>query len=83
MMSVAAISSLTGSLAWICSYPFDAIKNTIQSGKTWDEVKLQVSREGVVTKLFKGCTTSTGRAMLVTSSRMISYEWITQLMNKQ
>ena len=47
MVSVAVTSSLTGGLAWICSYPFDTIKTMIQSGKTWEEVKLQVhqSRE--------------------------------------
>jgi solute carrier family 25 carnitine/acylcarnitine transporter 20/29 len=79
LLHVAAISSLTGGLAWVASYPFDTIKTVMQGSR--DPVLLRAAvrdlwKRGGWKAFYKGCGASTGRAMLVTSTRMIVYESI-------
>jgi hypothetical protein len=88
---VAMTSSLTGALAWVASYPADTIKTVCQAqGLSFQEATKQVwyrqqqqrkgsgngAGRGSISNFYKGCGTSTGRAILVTTSRMIAYEWI-------
>uniref|UniRef100_A0A7R9ZMX7 Uncharacterized protein n=1 Tax=Craspedostauros australis TaxID=1486917 RepID=A0A7R9ZMX7_9STRA len=70
---VAAAASVTGGFAWIVSYPFDTIKTVRQARPElgYREI-LQMTRGN----LFRGCATSTGRAIMVTSLRMIVYDLI-------
>ena len=68
---IAAASSLTGGLAWIISYPFDTMKTVIQSSSTLT-YKQAIRKIGG--HYYRGCLASTGRAVLVTSLRMIVYE---------
>mmetsp|Transcript_22288 Transcript_22288/g.39198 ORF Transcript_22288/g.39198 Transcript_22288/m.39198 type:complete len:265 (-) Transcript_22288:973-1767(-) len=82
LLSVAVISSITGAFAWVVSYPFDSVKTMIQSGRSWQQVNAALQKYGWGL-LYKGCATSTGRAMLVTSSRMVVYEWTLNVMMKQ
>jgi solute carrier family 25 (mitochondrial carnitine/acylcarnitine transporter), member 20/29 len=68
---IAAASSLTGGLAWIISYPFDTIKTVIQSSSI---LTYQQALRKIGGSYYRGCLASTGRAVLVTSLRMIVYE---------
>lgn len=79
LLSVATISSITGALAWVVSYPFDTTKTLIQSGKSMSAVTSLLQSNGL-SSFYKGCAASTGRAMVVTSSRMIAYEWVSRLL---
>lgn len=84
LLRVAAVSSLTGGLAWVACYPFDTIKTVMQGSRldsssssatiTFRDTARGLWREGGYNAFFKGCGASTGRAMLVTSTRMIAYE---------
>lgn len=86
LLRVAAASSLTGGLAWVACYPFDTIKTVMQGAcrapsssspaPTFRDTARQLWRAGGYNAFFKGCGASTGRAMLVTSTRMIVYESI-------
>ena len=85
---IVAVSSLTGALAWIASYPFDSMKSIIQAevsgGRDMTMRRILVDRwktNGGIMSLFRGCGASTFRAMLVTSVRMVMYEWTTSLVN--
>ena len=75
---IAAASSFTGGLAWVASYPFDTIKTIVQSSSTkvtsGSNYKAAMSRVGSYSKYYRGCGASTGRAVMVTSLRMIVYE---------
>lgn len=85
LLSVALRSSTTGAMAWVISYPIDTIKTIVQSGgvgvgggreaKTRSYYSVWESIPSM-SQLYKGCGTSTFRAILVTSSRMIAYEWV-------
>jgi solute carrier family 25 carnitine/acylcarnitine transporter 20/29 len=75
LLSVALTSSMTGALAWVASYPCDTVKTMIQSGKTFQHVGKSWNSEGWKW-FYRGCLASTSRAILVTSSRMVAYEWI-------
>jgi solute carrier family 25 carnitine/acylcarnitine transporter 20/29 len=82
LLTVAAISSFTGGLAWVASYPLDTIKSILQASTnriTIREAFHQIWSTGGYKAFYRGCGASTGRAMLVTSIRMISYEWILTL----
>lgn len=69
---IAAASSLTGGLAWVVSYPFDTIKTVVQSSRRNLSYKQAMQRIGGA--YYRGCAASTGRAIMVTSLRMIVYE---------
>lgn len=81
-VQVAATSSITGALAWIASYPFDTVKSILQGSLQVQhrvsvaDTVLTLFRSGGVSAFYRGCLSSTGRAMLVTSLRMITYEAI-------
>lgn len=74
-VQVALTSSLTGALAWAASYPFDTIKSVIQGDRlTMTKALRSIHGRGGLAAFYRGCLPSTGRAMLVTSLRMITYE---------
>lgn len=85
LLWVAATSSVTGALAWVTSYPCDTVKSVLQGSKedmsVRDGVRELWSRGGI-SAFYRGCLASTGRAMLVTSTRMLGYEWIMGLLSK-
>lgn len=72
---IAAASSVTGGLAWIASYPFDTIKTVMQSSSS---LSYRQALAQIGNGYYRGCGASTGRAMLVTSLRMIVYEMVLQ-----
>eukprot|EP00566_Odontella_aurita_P025848 CAMPEP_0113551450 /NCGR_PEP_ID=MMETSP0015_2-20120614/14532_1 /TAXON_ID=2838 /ORGANISM="Odontella" /LENGTH=115 /DNA_ID=CAMNT_0000452345 /DNA_START=82 /DNA_END=429 /DNA_ORIENTATION=- /assembly_acc=CAM_ASM_000160 len=84
---IAAASSLTGALAWVASYPFDTVKSVVQGSDrrmSSIEAAAQIRREGGGWRAFyRGCGTSTWRAMLVTSSRMVVYEAVRDLLSNE
>jgi hypothetical protein len=80
MGHIMMISSFTGACAWICNYPFDTLKTVIQ-GRTTTQKGISMGdafrtiwKSGGVRAFYRGVTASTGRAMLVTSVRMLAYE---------
>lgn len=76
-VQVAATSSLTGALAWVASYPFDTVKSVVQGSRRQSgilEAFVSIHNRGGAWAFYRGCLSSTGRAMLVTSLRMITYE---------
>jgi len=95
LLRVAMVSSMTGGLAWVVSYPFDTIKTVMQGssivGTTTTNAtntNTAITFRSTVRSLwkingykafYKGCGASTGRAILVTSMRMIVYEFIKSL----
>ena len=86
MSYVVLISSFTGACAWICNYPFDTVKTAMQSSDTNKRLKLRdairsIYNSGGLKAFFRGIGSSTVRAMLVTSSRMLAYEKTIQLLN--
>jgi len=82
VLFVAGTSAVTGAMAWVASYPFDVAKTMIQSGSSFQQVRGMWERNsldgggGGLKAFFRGCLPSTGRAMLVTSSRMIAYDQV-------
>lgn len=87
MGTVVLVSSFTGACAWICNYPFDTIKSVIQAqgaaGKTitMRSAMRSIYKSGGWKAFFRGAGSSTFRAMLVTSSRMLAYEKTIQLIS--
>ena len=77
---VLVVSSMTGALAWVASYPFDTVKTIVQADRTVStaEAASRLYRLSGVKGFFRGAGASTFRAMLVTSSRMVAYEMTLQ-----
>ena len=94
MGDVILISSFTRACAWIANYPFDTVKTVIQAGgvsssttrqhtkiNMTDTIRL-VYNSGGFRAFWRGVGSSTFRAMLVTSSRMLAYEKTIQMLNR-
>uniref|UniRef100_A0A7S0ISV8 Mitochondrial carrier protein n=1 Tax=Calcidiscus leptoporus TaxID=127549 RepID=A0A7S0ISV8_9EUKA len=85
LMVVAAASASTGALAWIASYPFDAVKS-VQQGKPVGKLATttiasafhEIHQRGGWGSFYRGVTASTCRAVLVTCSRLVAYEFVMQ-----
>ncbi|KAL7538040.1 hypothetical protein ACHAXR_013099 [Thalassiosira sp. AJA248-18] len=89
---VVLISSFTGAFAWICNYPFDTVKTVMQAAVVSPSTQHQHERvtlkyairsiynSGGWKAFFRGAGSSTLRAMLVTSSRMLAYEKTIQML---
>jgi len=96
--TIAAVSSVTGGLAWVVSYPFDTVKSVMQ-GRAPSKPRVSIpnavralyynaasessksppsarKKKGDLSAFYRGCAASTGRAVLVTSSRMLTYEFV-------
>jgi len=75
---IMVISSFTGACAWIGNYPFDTVKSVMQANATQNiTIKSEIQsihKSGGFKAFFRGVGSSTFRAMLVTSSRMLAYE---------
>ena len=74
-LQVAAVSSVTGGMAWVASFPLDSIKTVVQGSDV--SIRLAIARiaeRGGLSAFYRGCLSSTGRAVLVTSLRMIAYD---------
>jgi solute carrier family 25 carnitine/acylcarnitine transporter 20/29 len=79
---IIGVSSFTGALAWIASYPFDTIKTVVQSSdKNTTQAVKYIYKSGGWKSFYRGCFASTGRAMLVTSIRMVAFEWTSRLLS--
>ncbi len=80
---VALTSASTGALAWFACYPFDTVKS-LQQGQppTASPAKRSVGAAFAALQVqglsafYRGATSSTLRAMLVTCSRLVAYEWL-------
>ena len=83
LFEVALTSSLTGALAWVSSYPLDTIKSVVQGGgrhaRGIRQAATSIYKRGGLSAFYRGCLSSTGRAILVTSLRMITYEQVCQM----
>jgi len=83
---IVLISSFTGAFAWISNYPFDTIKTIIQANTTQKKITVRdairsIYNSGGYQAFWRGVGSSTFRAMLVTSTRMLAYEKTIQLLN--
>ena len=88
MGQVVLISSFTGACAWICNYPFDTLKTVMQGKGAHESIPMKTAflsiwNSGGAKAFFRGVKTSTGRAMLVTSTRMLVYEKTIQLLREK
>lgn len=97
MGEVILMSSFTGACAWLCNYPFDTIKTVMQAGgiasvkSSTSSAQQRISMKSAIQSIYKsgggwrafwrGAGSSTIRAMLVTSSRMLAYEKTIQLLS--
>ena len=88
---VAGASATTGALAWVAAYPFDSVKSVQQAqpaltASTVKPASLQrhsvagaarsLWQQGGIGAFYRGLSASTARAMLVTTSRLFTYEAI-------
>ena len=83
LMFVAGTSAFTGAIAWVASYPFDVAKTMVQSGSTFQQVRDSTKGRHGWGIFYRGCLPSTGRAILVTSSRMIAYDFVLRCFSEQ
>lgn len=89
LFHVMCISSFTGACAWVCNYPFDTLKTVMQGGglkKTGQHIGMygafrSIWASGGFKAFFRGVGSSTGRAMIVTSCRMMAYQWTLKYLN--
>ena len=81
---VALASASTGALAWAISYPFDVVKS-VQQAQPPFAASLRSSivgatqalwQKGGVNAFYRGLSASTARAILVTCSRLLTYELV-------
>lgn len=85
---VAAASATTGALAWASAFPFDSVKSMQQAQPAFVSGKRSSARssvsgaaaalwqQGGVSAFYRGLSASTARAVLVTCSRLFTYEWV-------
>ena len=80
--AIILISSFTGACAWLCNLPFDTIKTVMQAGEriTMKDAIKSIYNSGGWRSFWRGASSSTLRAMLVTSSRMLAYEMTLELL---
>ena len=78
---VAAASSTTGALAWVSSFPFDSVKSVQQAQPAGrvprcspTAAAAQLWRQGGAAAFYRGVSASTFRAVLVTGSRLWTFE---------
>lgn len=80
--AVAAVSAASGALAWVANYPFDTVKTAQQAvppgapRRNAVDAARSIWRGGGAASFFRGLAPSTARAILVTSSRLVVYEWV-------
>ena len=74
--------AFTGALVWILSYPFDTIKSIAQAKSlskrgviSYSTAMKDLWQIGGISAFYRGYGASTIRAMLVTSIRILVYEW--------
>eukprot|EP00929_Paragymnodinium_shiwhaense_P016921 TRINITY_DN125665_c0_g1_i1.p1 TRINITY_DN125665_c0_g1~~TRINITY_DN125665_c0_g1_i1.p1 ORF type:complete len:283 (-),score=15.62 TRINITY_DN125665_c0_g1_i1:46-894(-) len=81
MGEIVVISAFTGACAWVCNYPFDTVKTVMQAhGLPLTGAIRHIWNKGGLRPFFRGVSASTGRAMVVTSSRMLIYETTMELL---
>ena len=78
LLSVSMAAGTTGALAWLACTPFDAIK-TVQQSRLLAETPLTARAAYAALRsaggsLYSGAVAGTGRAVLVTSLRLVVYE---------
>lgn len=83
LMFTAVTSAATGALAWVVSYPFDVIKS-LQQGQQLSSTSVahnsmwsasqRLYQIGGYSAFYRGVSASTLRAILVTCSRLVTYE---------
>lgn len=74
----ALLSGLTGGLAWAVVFPFDTIKTRQQASShrpSATSIAYQIWVEGGLGAFYNGISAGTSRALLVTSVRLVTYEW--------
>ncbi|KNC73955.1 hypothetical protein SARC_13486 [Sphaeroforma arctica JP610] len=91
LYAVMIASASTGACAWVTCYPFDTIKSVQQSQKpgqphtkrslsTIVGAAKHVYASGGMGAFYRGCGASTTRAVLVTCTRLVTYEAIKRYM---
>jgi len=86
LYAVAAASAASGALAWVANYPFDTVKSVQQSAPPGTASRSGLGaaqalwRRGGLAAFYRGIGPSTARAILVTCSRLVAFEWIRGLL---
>ena len=84
LFSVVLAGGFSGMLAWFLSFPFDSIKNHIQSPNATKFKMTEVAREiwikrGGLRGFYSGIVPSITRAFVVSATRFSVYEWTIQM----